>query len=96
MKVLVHPLAEEELRAAHEHYRAIRSELAAALILEIDEAILTIVEHPEAWPPAGPLARKRGLRRFPYRIVYLHDSDSITIVAFMHVRRRPGYWRKRT
>jgi len=39
--------------------------------------------------------RRRLLRRFPYGILYKEEESQIVIVAVMHLRRRPGYWRNR-
>jgi len=34
-------------------------------------------------------------QEFPYAVVYLEQPDRVWIVAIMHLKRRPGYWRKR-
>ena len=39
--------------------------------------------------------RRVVLRRFPYDIVYLAGGDAVTVLAFAHHSRRPGYWRER-
>ena len=33
--------------------------------------------------------------RFPHLIVYLPFGDAVHVLAFMHPRRRPGYWANR-
>jgi hypothetical protein len=35
------------------------------------------------------------LRRFPFLIVYRETPHAIQVIALAHVRRRPGYWRRR-
>lgn len=47
------------------------------------------------YSPIGSGYRKLGLRPFPYTIIYRQENDTITIVAVMHQKRRPGYWRGR-
>jgi len=32
---------------------------------------------------------------FPYQVAYRLGSDDIRIIAFAHLRRRPGFWRHR-
>ena len=39
--------------------------------------------------------RRCLLRVFPYSLLYTIESDFILIVAVMHGKRRPGYWRYR-
>jgi len=33
--------------------------------------------------------------RFPYEALYALDGRSIYMLAVMHMRRQPGYWRAR-
>jgi hypothetical protein len=33
--------------------------------------------------------------KFPYQIVYRISADEIRILAFAHLKRRPGFWRHR-
>jgi len=33
--------------------------------------------------------------RFPYALLYRVEADTITILAVMHMHRRPGYWEQR-
>jgi hypothetical protein len=42
-----------------------------------------------------PPARRHFGPIFPYGIVYLDQTDTIWIVAIMHFKQEPGYWRKR-
>jgi len=32
---------------------------------------------------------------FPYQIVYRPTGEDIRILAFAHLKRRPGFWRHR-
>jgi hypothetical protein len=66
------------------------TELAATAELE------QIAQAPEPWPILVDDLRKRPLRGFPYRVIYQVRGDHVLIVAVMHERRRPEYWRDRT
>jgi mRNA-degrading endonuclease RelE of RelBE toxin-antitoxin system len=35
------------------------------------------------------------LKIFPYRLIYGVDGEEVVVYAVAHVRRKPGYWRKR-
>ena len=39
-----------------------------------------------------PILYSRGVKTFPYRIVYYVRGDQVRIIAYAHERRRPGYW----
>ena len=39
-----------------------------------------------------PVIRRALLDRFPYAIAFEQRGDSLMILAFAHLRRRPLYW----
>ena len=95
LEVIVHPEAEVELHAAADFYNERRSGLGYALATEINQSLEMISLNPHAWPELEPGLRKKVLRRFPYNIVYRIKTDHIRILALMHQRREPNYWRAR-
>jgi plasmid stabilization system protein ParE len=58
-------------------------------------ALLQIAHAPERWPILVDDLRKRPLRGFPHRVIYQVRGDHVLIVAVMHERQRPQYWRDR-
>jgi plasmid stabilization system protein ParE len=84
-----------------EHSRAWYEERAENLghefLDEVNRAVETLRKEPALWPFRD---EARGLRRylvhrFPYGIVYRIEDQVIQIIAVMHLRRHPGYWRER-
>lgn len=90
-----HPAALEELIKAAEYYEATVDGLGQRLLDEIERFVTDISESPERWPYFLLNARRCLLERFPYQLVYLDEVDRIYILATMHQKRRPGYWKKR-
>jgi plasmid stabilization system protein ParE len=90
-----HPQALEELFQAAEYYESKVDGLGQRFLDEIEVCVADISELPERWPYFVLNTRRRLLDRFPYMIVYLNEADRIYILAVMHQRRRPGYWKKR-
>jgi plasmid stabilization system protein ParE len=90
-----HPLAFEELIDSAEYYEARAELLGESFLDEVERAVADVSESPERWPYFLLNSRRRLLDRFPYSIVYLIETDRIYVLAVMHQRRRPGYWRKR-
>lgn len=84
-----------EATAARQHYADIRPELGVEFAAELSRALQWVRSHPLAWAPIGRAARRRLLNRFPYMVVYRIEADCIRVVALMHQRQRPGYWRGR-
>jgi len=91
----VHPEAVAEAQAAAQWYQE-RSVLAAdAFLAEIDCAVERIAENPGMYPHYVRGTRRYLLQRFPFYIVYREVVGKIEIVAIVHGRRKPGYWKKR-
>ena len=67
---------------------------AVSYATEISRALDEILALPLAWPRwrSLPDVRVRHLPELSYSIVYQVRDRLITIVAFAHMHRAPGYW----
>jgi toxin ParE2 len=92
MIIVVTRTAQRELDEAAVYYDRERVGLGERLFAEFHSAAGRIAEHPLLYPKAVRDARKCNLRKFPYAVIYRFRDGVITIVAFMHLHRRPGYW----
>jgi mRNA-degrading endonuclease RelE of RelBE toxin-antitoxin system len=90
-----HPAAQAELDSAAEWYEAQRSGLGFEFLEAVREGLKQVGENPWRWPSVTSRSRRYRLRQFPYGIVYQVHVDEVWIVAIMHLKRRPGYWRER-
>jgi len=87
--------ARDEFLAAAGHYASAATGLGDEFIDEVERAVERIVTFPDHGSPHLAGTRRVVLRRFPFDVVYLSDSEPIVIVAIAHHRRSPGYWRDR-
>jgi len=92
---IFHPHAAEEYARAIEYYADIASELGIRFYDEIERLSREIRRQPDRFFRFSPPAQRALARKFPYSVVYLNQTDRIWIVAIMHAKRRPGYWRER-
>ena len=84
-----------EAHAAFVWYRK-RSDVAAERFRdEFNRAITAIGSSPEAWPAYVHETRRYLFRRFPFFVVYRMIPEGIQVVAVVHARRRPDYWKNR-
>jgi plasmid stabilization system protein ParE len=90
-----HPEAGGEYTQAAQHYAAIAPELGGRFYDEIERLIVEVRRQPDRFFRFSPPARRALSREFPYSVVYLDEPDCVWIVAVMHAKRRPGYWRER-
>ena len=95
MRLSFHPEAEDEFFRAVEYYEACEPGLGQAFSAEVTSGILRIHDYPSAWPLVDDEVRRCLVHRFPFAILYIVERDNIFILAVMHVRREPGYWKSR-
>ena len=88
--------AEAEIAEAVEFHQTRSAELSQRFLIDLEAAVAKIIEFPNAHPPLRGGFRRILLARFPYQIVYRVEGETIRIYAVAHLKRRPGYWRKRT
>jgi hypothetical protein len=87
--------ARDELEEATTYYEGQRPGLGEEIAREVELAIQRIVNLPEAWTLLAPNIRRCRINRFPYGLVYTVRPEGIVIIAVMHLRRMPGYWKDR-
>jgi plasmid stabilization system protein ParE len=89
------PAASAELKDVVDFYNLQRPGLGDEFKDEVRASIGRIRFWPKAWTRISRRARRCRTKRFPYLVIYVQLGNHIVVVAVMHARRRPGYWRKR-
>ena len=95
IRIVFHPAAEAEMVAAAEFYDARSPGLGLDFITEVHRATRALVMYPKLGRQFSKRLCRLLVRRFPYGLLYEPAADEILVVAVAHVRRRPGYWRRR-
>jgi len=90
-----HPEAETEFLEAIEYYEERERGLGYDFSIEVFRTVQNIVTYPTAWSVIEKDLRRCLVHRFPYGVVYSIEQDEIFILAVMHLRRHPDYWKKR-
>lgn len=90
-----HPAADAEYAAAATYYATADGELGVRFYNEMERLIREVRQQPERFWLFDPPARRHRSSAFPYAVVGLEQPDRIWIVAVMHGKQRPGYWRAR-
>lgn len=85
--VMILPEAEDDLKGAFSWYEANRKGLGYDFILQVDAGINIITRNPEIHPIVYRTTRKHLIRRFPYKIIYLVETEKIIILAVIHGKR---------
>jgi toxin ParE1/3/4 len=91
-----HPEAALEFDEAIRFYKKSGNLLAARFAHEVRTTISKVTLNPERWRVLEDDVRRCLVRVFPYSVLYSIERDYVLIVAVMHGKRRPGYWKQRT
>jgi plasmid stabilization system protein ParE len=97
LKIEVHPDVYSELELSRAWYEEKATNLGTEFLNEIERALKVIQEAPTMWSwyDKEQDVRRFLVHRFPYAILYRTTSTAIQIIAAMHLRRNPDYWKSR-
>ena len=90
------PEAEAEVLEAHAWYRERGLGLGQEFLRSLDASLDLIRRLPESHPVVHRRVRRALLRQFPYGIFYVHEGNTITVLACFHASRDPRGWKERT
>lgn len=95
LDVEFHPEAVAELDEAIVFYESEAAGLGEDFLSEVESAVESIAAMPEAAARELVGVRRKVLRRFPFTVVYQVRSGALEVLAVMHQRRKPRYWKAR-
>ncbi len=95
MKAFFLPGAEQDLAEGVSFYDEASPDLGNLLIDEVEQTLAHILQNPQIGRREHGPTRSFPLRRFPYDIIYLVESERVVVVAVAHHRRGPGFWLER-
>ncbi len=94
-RVEFHEEARAEFIEAALRYESQAPDLGQDFVTLVERTYTRLQDFPDIGRPFGRRIRRILVPRFPYALLYRATPDLILIVAVMHLRRRPGYWRSR-
>jgi plasmid stabilization system protein ParE len=94
--VRLHSEAEAEMIDAAVWYEQQQQALGERFLASVQDGITRIKINPRLFPVAEESARRCLLQTFPFSIIFEIKPDMLVIIAVMHHRRDPGYWKHRS
>lgn len=93
----IHVEAQAELAGAAAWYERQRAGLGLEFLAALRHALAAVDSAPGASARDAdvPRVQRRRLPRFPHVVVFVDGPTERVVLAVMHPRRRPGYWRDR-
>lgn len=83
------------MRAAARWYYACQSGLGTRFLREIARTGKRIASHSEAWPIVSGKVCRCLVDCFPFGLLYRVEGEKVYILAVMHQKREPDYWKNR-
>ena len=95
--IIISPPAEVELHQIQEYYDNLVFGLGKQFILKFEETLKFLETHPYLYSIIKDEIRKAVMNDYPYSIFYSVDNqkEEVEILAIIHNRRDPKYWKKR-
>ena len=94
-RVIVQPQSELDIQAAAVWYEDQQSNLGARFLNELDLVFQRIEASPLQFPRLEGDMHRALLRRFPYGVYFLAESQDVKILAVLHLHRQPDIWKSR-
>ncbi|MBI4586717.1 MAG: type II toxin-antitoxin system RelE/ParE family toxin [Planctomycetes bacterium] len=90
-----HSEARAEFQEAAFYYESQQEGLGRRFVDAVWEAAQKVIDRPLLYREIEPGIRQCRVPRFPFGVIYRLKEETIEILAVMHLRRKPGYWKSR-
>ncbi len=90
-----HPEAEAELIASALYYDEQEEDLGKRFLTSVEDSLARIKINPQLFPVIDGDVKRCLTRTFPFGVLFRDRADQIEIIAIMHLKRKPGYWKER-
>ncbi|MCX5646574.1 MAG: type II toxin-antitoxin system RelE/ParE family toxin [Phycisphaerae bacterium] len=91
----LHPQAEAEMIEAAVYYESRQADLGKRFLASVQDAINSIEINPWLFPVVDVDVRRCLTKVFPFGVLFRLSDDQVVVVAVMHLRRHPDYWKGR-
>jgi toxin ParE1/3/4 len=90
-----HPEAFLEADNAVEFYKNKQAGLEKRFLTALQDAVFRMRSNPLIYRTIEGNIRKCRLLLFPYALIYRVTDKYLEVIAVMHIRKHPGYWKSR-
>lgn len=93
--VKFHPEAELEMHEVSIYYEHQQKNLGKRFLNEIQSTIQRLQINPKLFKKTETHTRCCRTKVFPFWIIFRERKSHIEIIAIMHLRKKPDYWKNR-
>jgi len=91
-----HPLVASDLAGAVAYYENISADLADRFRSAVQDRLAAITNRPDSYGRIHQQLRAAMIHRFPYVVLFEHQSDSVTILGVFHAASDREGWFQRS
>jgi plasmid stabilization system protein ParE len=95
VKLRFHDEATAELEEALDWYAVRSPDAQRAFAMAIDHSLASLLAGPLRFAQVMPGFRAVRVEKFPYQLIYRVTGEVAIVVAVAHLKRQPGYWKRR-
>ena len=90
-----HPEADAEMMDAAVFYESQQQDLGKRFLSVVQDSLNHIQINPHIYPVIHLEVRRCITKTFPFYVLFRTMPDQIVIMAVMHQKRHPDYWKNR-
>jgi len=90
-----HPDAESEMNDAARFYEDKQAQLGKRYLQTVMQTVEKISLNPTIYKKIESGIRCSRINTFPFAIVFREKENHVEVLAVMHIKRQPGYWKDR-
>lgn len=90
-----HPEADSEMMEAAIFYEAQQQDLGKRFLSVVQESLNHIQINPSLYPVIHLDVRRCITKTFPFNVLFRIGKNQIVVMAVMHQKRNPDYWKSR-
>jgi plasmid stabilization system protein ParE len=96
LEIIIHPEAKLEVQETFDYYEEKSKGLGLEFMRSLDAGMQSIKRNPLAYQKVYEETRRVLLRKFPYAIFYIAETNRITVLACFHQKRSEIDWLRRS
>jgi plasmid stabilization system protein ParE len=93
--LVIRPEAEADLAEGFGWYERRRSGLGHDFLNELKALLTRIEQNPMGHTAIYRNVRMALVRRYPYKVLYLFEANTVEVIGVVHAKRQPRFWQER-
>lgn len=94
-RLILRPEAEADLAQQFDYYNSRKKGLGNDFLREVSKIFRQIEQTPLRNAPIYRNARRALVRRYPFKVFYMFENETVEVIGVIHFRRDQPTWQQR-